>query len=201
MLGRIDAELSRLDIAVNLIVVSDHGMYEMNTDERTHVYLNELLPKSESGMVVSSSSGFTLLYFDDSTRLENVYRSLREENRLTVYRKAETPESWHYRDHPFIGDLVIVSNPGYYVTTRRSARSANRAGHPWGTHGYDPEKTLDMNGIFYATGPNIKVGGLLPAFENIHVYPFIARILGLSIPEIDGNPSVLEPIYVDEERR
>jgi alkaline phosphatase D len=201
LLGRIEAELRHLDIPVNLIVVSDHGMYEMNTDERTHVYLNELIPEGDSGFVASSSSGFMLLYFDDSTRREEAYRSLRAEDRLTVYRKAETPESWHYRDHPSIGDLIVVSKPGHYVTVRRPGKPSDRASRPWGTHGFDPGKTSDMNGIFYGRGPNIKSGSRLTAFENIHVYPFIARILGLSIPEIDGNPSVLEPIYVDGGRR
>lgn len=198
LLGRIDSEVSRLNLPVNVIVVSDHGMYEMNTDERTFVYLNDFIPGGDSGIVVASSSGVTHLYFHDSTRLEQTYRSLRSGNGFTVHRKSETPEFWHYRDHPSVGDLVVVSNPGYYVFPRRlDNKPANKAEHPWGTHGFDPSKTSDMNGIFYARGPNVRVGGRLPAFQNIHVYPFIARILGLSVPEIDGDPTVLDPIYVE----
>jgi hypothetical protein len=34
------------------------------------------------------------------------------------------------------------------------------------------------------------------SFENVNVYPFIARILGLKAPrDIDGSASVLAPIY------
>ena len=53
-----------------------------------------------------------------------------------------------------------------------------------------------MRGIFYAVGPNIKPGKKVSAFENIHIYPFIASILGLTTPAIDGDPKVLESILV-----
>ena len=53
----------------------------------------------------------------------------------------------------------------------------------------------EMGGIFYATGPNIKAGASLPPFGNIHVYPFIAKILGLKTPAVDGDVKVLEAIY------
>ncbi|HTF20812.1 MAG TPA: hypothetical protein VK658_22215, partial [Chryseolinea sp.] len=50
-------------------------------------------------------------------------------------------------------------------------------------------------GIFYAYGPNIRQGYTLEPFENVHVYPFIARILGLRFPPIDGRSDVLEKLY------
>ena len=56
-------------------------------------------------------------------------------------------------------------------------------------------ETKEVNGIFYAMGPNVKKGRKLKPFENIHVYPFVAKILRLRIPEIDGDRKVLENIY------
>ena len=53
-----------------------------------------------------------------------------------------------------------------------------------------------MLGIFFAYGPNIKAGKKIPAFQNIHIYPLVAKILNLSIPPIDGDVKVLENIYV-----
>ena len=53
-----------------------------------------------------------------------------------------------------------------------------------------------MRGIFYAIGPNIKAGKKVKAFENIHIYPLIASILGLTTPAIDGDPKVLESVLV-----
>jgi hypothetical protein len=52
-----------------------------------------------------------------------------------------------------------------------------------------------MEGIFYAVGPNvkpIKIG----SFENVNVYPFIAKILGLTVTDkLDGSEAVLDRIY------
>lgn len=58
-------------------------------------------------------------------------------------------------------------------------------------HGYDPATERDMYGIFYAQGPNIKKGAKIAAFQNIHVYPLVAKILGLPLPVIDGKEEVL----------
>ena len=49
-----------------------------------------------------------------------------------------------------------------------------------------------MHGIFLAMGPGIEAGRRVPAFEGIHVYPFLAAVLELRPnAEIDGKASVL----------
>jgi alkaline phosphatase D len=54
-----------------------------------------------------------------------------------------------------------------------------------------------MHAIFYAIGPNIRPKARIGAFENVNVYPFVAKILGLKLPEkLDGSFSMLEPLYV-----
>ena len=71
-----------------------------------------------------------------------------------------------------------------------------RPGRTTGVHGYDPKASKNMRGIFYAFGPNIKANVTIPAFQNIHIYPLMAEILGLPLPAIDGNPEVLKSILV-----
>ncbi len=43
-----------------------------------------------------------------------------------------------------------------------------------------------MKAIFYAAGPDIRAGVTVKPFENVDVYPLIARILGLKTGTIDG---------------
>ena len=62
----------------------------------------------------------------------------------------------------------------------------------FGAHGFDPYTNQDMQGIFYANGPNVKKGIRLPAIHNIDIYPFMAAILGLTCPPIDGSAKTLE---------
>ncbi|HSN60206.1 MAG TPA: hypothetical protein VLR49_04690, partial [Ferruginibacter sp.] len=50
-----------------------------------------------------------------------------------------------------------------------------------------------MHASFYAWGPQIKKGKKIGSFENVHVYPFVCQLLGLTYSEkIDGDPAVLK---------
>ena len=51
-----------------------------------------------------------------------------------------------------------------------------------------------MRALFLAVGPDIRPGAKLEPFENVNVYPFIAKILGLDAPKVDGNLNVLSKI-------
>jgi len=56
-----------------------------------------------------------------------------------------------------------------------------------------------MKAIFFAAGPDIRPGITLAPFENVDVYPLIARILGLDISHlrtgpVDGKLEVLEGV-------
>jgi alkaline phosphatase D len=103
------------------------------------------------------------------------------------------PLRWHY-NNPRVGDLLLVAHPGYYFQIL--SKNFGNVKYPvFGVHGYDPAEVPEMNGIFYACGPNIKTGATLPAFENVHIYPFVARLLGIQPPVTDGDLSVLNPIY------
>jgi predicted AlkP superfamily pyrophosphatase or phosphodiesterase len=59
-----------------------------------------------------------------------------------------------------------------------------------GAHGYDPA-VRDMHAIFIAHGPAFKQGVTLPPFENVNVYPAMAKILGVKPAKNDGNAKVI----------
>jgi alkaline phosphatase D len=50
-----------------------------------------------------------------------------------------------------------------------------------------------MKAIFFAIGPDIRSGVQLKPFENVNIYPFLAEILGLTPPAVDGTLDVLLP--------
>ncbi len=51
----------------------------------------------------------------------------------------------------------------------------------------------EMKAIFFAGGPDVRPGVQLKPFENVNIYPFIAEILGLTPPAVDGTLEVLHP--------
>ena len=134
-----------------------------------------------------------LLYSDRPENIEKVYGKLQgHSDKFDVYRRQETPARWHYRDNPRIGDLVVYVHGGKVAVT---AGSANRRVSP-GNHGFDVQEFKTMLAIFYAAGPNVKAGVELRPFENVNVFPYITKILGLqNPPDLDGSESVLAGAY------
>jgi alkaline phosphatase D len=57
-----------------------------------------------------------------------------------------------------------------------------------------------MKAIFYAAGPDIRAGVTVAPFENVNVYPLIAKILGLRTGAIDGKLRVLQGILKKNSR-
>jgi len=80
------------------------------------------------------------------------------------------------------------------VRLRYDAPGGRVSGKVEGMHGYEVARVPEMKGIFYAQGPAIRDRLVIEEFQNIHIYPFIARILGLQPGKIDGDASVLAPI-------
>jgi hypothetical protein len=89
-------------------------------------------------------------------------------------------------------NLVIIYAKG---SRERFLSPSAKTGSKFGVHGFDPALVTDMRGIFYAQGPNIKSGIVLEPFQNIHIYPLVAKILGLPLPKIDGKEEVLKKLY------
>jgi predicted AlkP superfamily pyrophosphatase or phosphodiesterase len=187
-LGRLLDGLERTPVAdaVTVFLVSDHGMATVPQDRV--VYIDDYIDLE--GVRAIHTSTQTMLYLGgDTARIDSLARALDAMPRATAYRKAETPARWHYRQGRRIGDLVIEADPGWIIRTRD--------GRPWtggGTHGWDPY-FRPMHGIFLAQGPGIRAGVNIPAFENVHIYPLVAHLLGIEPADgIDGRFEVLAPI-------
>jgi alkaline phosphatase D len=184
VIGKLQTGIQALGLPVNLIVVSDHGMQSADrvVDLRNYADLKQVR--------VISSGPLALIYAPNPDTREQTYRALKRKGRpFDVYRREETPAEWRYRDNPRIGDLVVVAQqPCDVVASDAKPRKGN--------HGYDVRRFPTMQGIFYAIGPNIRPETHVESFENIHIYPLVARILGLRLPEkLDGSAAVLESMY------
>ena len=67
-----------------------------------------------------------------------------------------------------------------------------------GGHGYDPRVVKSMRAFFLAVGPDIRPGSTLAPFENVNLYPLLAKILGLTAPQVDGTLNVLSKILKNQ---
>lgn len=189
--------LKKIALPVNVIVVSDHGMAELTVQQDTYIFMDDLFNRRDTSIIAAVGGTQVHLYIRNKKKLDSVYSMLMAKRKnFSVLRKNEYPDGWNYKVDR-AGDLMIIADQGHYIRGGNwdSFLKNAKVGSKFGVHGFDPATNPDMRGIFYAKGPNIKSGRTIPQFQNIHVYPLVAKILGLPLPEIDGKPEVLESIY------
>jgi len=197
LLGGLMKGIKALKSQVNTILVSDHGMYEFTVADSTYAFLDEIYDVKTRRFKTVVSSTLAHLYVDKTSTLDSMFTILKaNETHYKVYRKSQLPARWHYA-HYRVGDIVLVAKPGHNIRLSDRAAFFQRAkpGATIGVHGYDPEAVTDMRGIFLAQGPQIRKGMKLDLVRNIDIYPFIARLLKLKSPPIDGDERALWSIY------
>jgi predicted AlkP superfamily pyrophosphatase or phosphodiesterase len=183
LVGVLWADLARLQLPIDLIVVSDHGM------EREQGAWIDL--SSYAGLENFTTVG-SLLYPSSEAAAEKAYQELKiKSDAFTVYRRKRVPAALHYDGNAREGDPVVVANGPYAI---RAQVPADDRPPETGVHGYDPRAMKSMRALFLAVGPDIRPGTKLEPFENVNVYPLVAKILGLDAPQVDGSLNVLSNI-------
>ena len=184
----LQAELASLNLPINYIFVSDHGMTKVDVDNTIG------MPKAIDTAAFKVPWGDALihLYAKDSTKIAATYEGLRKDSAISVYKLDETPDYWHFKKaddrYNRLGDLIVVPHlpRPFNFSTRKTTL---------GKHGFDNHHP-DMRATFMAWGPAFKKGLSIEDFENVNVYPIVAKILGLDYDEnsIDGKLAVLQSI-------
>jgi predicted AlkP superfamily pyrophosphatase or phosphodiesterase len=183
MIGKLSDGIATLGLAADLIVVSDHGM---ETSQGGWIALDKW-----ADLAKFQTSG-SLLYAESEADTEKVYKSLLGvSDKFNVYRREKMPKNLHFDSNPREGDPVVVPTGPFAIVAHAPGNSTMPTR---GVHGYDPGTMPSMKAIFFAAGPDIRAGVDVPPFENIHLYPLIAEILGLQIGPVDGDLRVLQAV-------
>lgn len=173
---------------VNFVFVSDHGMTE--ADNKNTLDLPSVIDTSK--FIVPNGDALIQIYAKDKRDIKPLYKKLKAEGKdYDVYLTKKMPKRWHYRAKDNkdgrIGDIILIP---------RLPKIFNLTGRPTsiGKHGFDNDMP-DMQATFYAWGPAFKEGMIINSFENVHIYPLLAKVLGLSYGhKVDGDLKVLMPI-------
>jgi len=190
-IGKLVDGIKESKLPVDLIVLADHGMANV---KGAPIHLDQYgLNPSWFAQIVGSS-----LYPKSDDDAQKAYAALRgKSDKFLVYRHAQVPAYLHFDSNPREGDPVVVPTGPYFINVSADLRAPEHP--PAGAHGYDTTRTPEMKAIFFVAGPDIRPGIALEPFENVNVYPLVARILGLDITNlktgpVDGKLSVLEGI-------
>ncbi|NME69415.1 alkaline phosphatase family protein [Flammeovirga aprica] len=171
---------------IDLIIVSDHGMQQVDVENSIVL---ESLGRYKDFVCVNGGGIQYFLYPKKGADIEKAYQDLKaQENKgFVVYKKEEVPERLHFSNGQRIPEIICEAIPP--MTFRNLRGSVSN-----GMHGYNPYKVKNMHAVFYAVGDHFQKGKTIESFENIHIYPLVAKILGLKVPDdIDGDVNVLLP--------
>ena len=187
-IGKLTAAIATLNLPVDYIFVSDHGMTDVDTVNT--IPLPSVIDTSK--FRIPFGDAVLHLYAKDKNDIQSTYEKLKSVAKdYDVYLATNMPPQWHYSKsddrYDRIGDILLIPH------LPKVFNIGNRKMTP-GKHGFDPSFT-DMHATFYAWGPQFKEHMKIGGFENVNIYPLIAKILGLTYTEeIDGNIDVLKDI-------
>jgi predicted AlkP superfamily pyrophosphatase or phosphodiesterase len=171
----------RLFAETDLIIVADHGMAATSADRVT--YLEDLLPLADLhvvGLGAEAALGATRGHDDEVGRA-----LLGPHPHMTCWRKQDVPRRFHYGSNPRVPPYVCLAETGWLIEGAKGWPVKK------GAHGFDPYDPL-MGALFVAHGPAFRKGAVLPAFDNVDVYPLLAALVGVDPLPNEGNLSDLE---------
>jgi predicted AlkP superfamily pyrophosphatase or phosphodiesterase len=188
-IGKLDSVAKASGLPVNFVFVSDHGMTDINPKQ-----IMKIPACIDTSRFVIPYGNVTLhLYAKNPVDILPQYERLKKEKQpFEVFLRKKIPKYWKYSTqhdkYDRIGDILLVAKaPGIFKPSHFPISP--------GKHGFD-NRDQDMRATFFAWGPAFVQGIELESFSNVHIYPMIAHLLGLSYQqkEIDGKISVLRPV-------
>ena len=177
LLGYLMNSLEKLIIYddLNIFLVSDHGMADVSSERL--IILDDFITRMDD-LYINGQGAFVQVdvKMGNNRYRKNIKDELKKIPYCQIWDKDNIPERFHFSNGNN-SDYILLANEGWFITTKSDLDEI-----PFslgGMHGYDP-KLLSMHGIFYAVGRNIREGIKIPAFENIHIYPLICKLLDIS---------------------
>jgi predicted AlkP superfamily pyrophosphatase or phosphodiesterase len=163
--------------SINFIVVADHGMGTISSER--NIVLRDYIPESWPVKIEGGTPNFNL--YAEGAWIDSAYQSLKKAPHLEVWKPSEVPAYLNYGTNPRVGNIIVVADSAWAVSVQKPKKA-----YTGGTHGYDIRNS-DMHAVFYAAGPAFKENYVQPSFQNIHIYPLLAYLLGINPAPSDGD--------------
>jgi predicted AlkP superfamily pyrophosphatase or phosphodiesterase len=112
-IGRMAEAVAKLQLPVNFVIVSDHGMTQADTLHPLSLPADLSLDDCK----IAPANEKIMLYNSDPARVKELYQKLKASAKnYQVLLREETPERWHYGQedrYHLIGDIILLADPGY----------------------------------------------------------------------------------------
>ncbi len=177
-LGNFFTAMRRLPVfdQLNFIITSDHGMTSLSPDRI--VLMDQFVDTADLEIVNGGNPVYNFKVKDG--KLDKVMKELSKMPHTRSWKHSQLPERLHYGTNIRTQDITLLADNGWSIYW------SWKIGKSKGTHGYDND-FKDMHAIFFAAGPAFRKGFEQPVFENVDIYPLVAKIMGLRAAKVDGN--------------
>lgn len=198
--------------STNFVVLSDHGL--MKIEEEDQFYIEECLADFSRIKRVVNSLAFTFIYpaegEEDTVYFElkvcdqwapvGDYDEEKEVPLVSVYRKSEIPDKYHWKNSRHVGPILLVTRPGVILLTRQL--SSTEVSEGFGRDlkmigGWDNDNP-EMQSIFLGRGPAFKVNHKTGPIEIVDVYQLLLSILGVKSHPNNGTWTNVEDLLADD---
>ena len=181
-----------LSSLVHYVIVSDHGMSQTSLERL--IAIDDYLDPATVDLIDTSP---VLGVWPRTITVDEAFVALKDKHpALTVYKREEVPKELRFSSNPRIPPVIGIAADGWTVTTKSQRTEWRETGRRMGgAHGYDA-RLRSMHGLFVAAGPQFRVGLTVPAFENVHLYEMMTRVLGLKPAPNDGRADATAGFFV-----
>ncbi len=180
---------------VDLVVVSDHGMADI--DRSRLVYLDDHVDM-DTIEVLDWTTVVTIWpadFSEDADDIGALLQSLADLEHAHCFGREDAPADYHLSGSQRVAPILCEAEEGWAIT-RRTFVDNDETALTGGNHGYDPS-LASQQGVFWATGPHFAEGVSVGSFETIEVYGIVAHALGLEPTSNDGELSRVSELLAD----
>jgi predicted AlkP superfamily pyrophosphatase or phosphodiesterase len=183
-----------------VFVTADHGFSRVTHQIRPNARLRAAgLIRAVDGKLeydagAIPAGGVALVYIPGAKRQPDLLARTREAlSGLEGVERIIMPEEYPALGLPLASqdpqapDLVLAARDGYSFSSDAGGEPLVQLPRPNGTHGY-VHTNPKMDALFVAAGAGIRRGVRLERVRSVDVAPTVARLLGLSMADVEGRP-------------
>jgi len=180
-IGDLWSSISKLNLKVDVVIVSDHGMAAVSA-ERT-IRLDQIAPTSSYRMLYGGP--YAALVPTEGQKEVLASALLKPNPHMQCWPKEKIPRRFNYGRNARVPAFICLAQTGWQISDR-----APQPGFSGGAHGYD-QSALEMRAMFLAAGPDFLRAKKIGVFDNVDVYPLIMKLLKLPAEPNDGSLKTL----------
>lgn len=191
-----EIEKRNLANAVNIVIVSDHGMTYTAPGAIERHEIDDYLNASTVENIADKGALMNIKI--PPQNIDLVYKRVSQIPGVTAYKHDDIPNHFFFKNNKYVHDIILLANQGHFIMSSKSDKQLPPRGDfvYIGAHGYDPENQ-DMKGIFFAKGPAFKCGWIIDPIHVVDVYQVLTHVLHLTPQPHNGTWDRVKNIFVD----